>query len=146
MREPTAPKPGPVRHVIPFRLEPQAPIITVKVWVDDNGPFDFVVDTGASMTVISPRVAKRLDAPCAPARGPQSRAVAAVGSVEVTTTTVGRLRIGSFLAEDVEVAVMGMKALRAASKRRLDGIIGYNLLKDFRLIIDYPQGYLLLER
>ncbi len=38
-----------------------------------------------------------------------------------------------------------LPTLSQAAGAKLDGIVGYNFLREFRVTIDYPQGRLLLE-
>jgi Aspartyl protease len=46
--------------VIDFEFKDDEPLIIVPAWVNGKGSFRFVVDTRASLTVISPAVAKRV--------------------------------------------------------------------------------------
>ncbi|WP_159402076.1 MULTISPECIES: retropepsin-like aspartic protease [Streptomyces] len=134
------------RHTVRFRLAKGAPLPVVQAWVDDEGPFAFVLDTGASMTVVSPRVAKRLGGQGRRFSTGGGAAVAATGQVPVAIGTVASLRVDSFHVNDLAVAVMSLRRVRKAAKTRIDGIVGFNAFRDCRLTIDYPKGRLVFER
>ena len=40
---------------------------------------------------------------------------------------------------------MKLGAISKVVGLRVEGVLGYNVLKAFRLTIDYPQGYMLLD-
>jgi hypothetical protein len=47
---------------------------------------------------------------------------------------------------DVDVAIMTLAVISKAVGLRVDGVLGYNVLKTFRLTIDYSDGYMLLDQ
>src|SRR5881227_630047 len=57
-RPPPATGPPPDSLGIPFRLSKADHLILVKVYVNACGPFDFILDTGASMTVVAAATAR----------------------------------------------------------------------------------------
>lgn len=58
---------------------------------------------------------------------------------------VESLAIGTAKLENLHVAIADLNALSQAAGVKLEGIIGYNFLKSFRVTIDYPKGLLRLE-
>src|SRR5271166_1252399 len=119
---------------IPFRINPRAPLIVVKAIVNRKIPIDLIVDTGASLTILSRQVAKqagiRLNGKRAKAAGPD-------GSQTVTLATVGLFSIGGIQVRNLKVAVMDFALLNRAASIKAGGILGYNLLKRYRVTIDY---------
>ena len=128
---------------VAFRLAAEdKPLVLVPVRMGGEGPFTFALDTGASTTVVSPELARRLGirgARIAAMTGGGGRASGLVGrsgSVAVGAAEVGEMDVvvGPFLVPLSDV--VGTK---------LDGILGYNFLREFLVTIDYPAGRLGLE-
>jgi predicted aspartyl protease len=110
--------------------------------VNGCGPIDLVVDTGASMTVLSPSVARRAGVAL---HGPR---VAAAGAGPRMPARLARLRsieIGHLRATRLGVAVLSLAALNRATGLGIGGIVGYNLLCRYRLTIDYAAGRLVFR-
>jgi predicted aspartyl protease len=128
---------GEARAQVKFKLaHPAKPLILVPAVLDGEGPYIFAVDTGASTTVLSSELAQLLGIKSAPI--PQL--TGAGGTAEVTAGVVRSLAVGGVRAEDLAVVVVDfLPALSQAVETKLDGIIGYNFLKEFRVTIDYPN-------
>jgi predicted aspartyl protease len=126
----------PTAGPVPFRLaHPNKPLIILETTVEAQGPFRFVLDTGASLTIISPELAETLDITL---EQPQA-GLGAGGGVEVRIGTVRSVSIGETRQENVRVGVMDLKGIAAAVGSEIDGIIGYNFLSNYRVTIDYPR-------
>ena len=119
------------------------PLILVPVFANGAGPYQFALDTGASATVISPELARDLgisNTDVVQALGAGGSVTAAVGSIE-------SLAVGDAEIRNLGVAVVDFfDRLSREIGEKLDGIIGYNYLKEFRLTIDYPSQILYLEQ
>ena len=120
-------------------------IITVDAMVNGKGPFNFVVDTGASHTVISSQTAEKLGlytgalGCCGLATGRSAQG--AGGPVAARGTTVESVEVGDVKVKNVEVALIDLTSL----DKNWDGIIGYTFMKDYRVIIDYPRQEISFE-
>ena len=136
--------PNEIGPALPFKLaHATKPLIMLDAYVDDLGPFNFVLDTGASTTAISPSLASRLNVrltaiPDVTAGG---------GSTKASSARIRSLRVGSNTANELDVAVTSsLDIISTAIERKLDGIIGYNFLRLYRVVIDFPNAQLnLLE-
>lgn len=128
--------------LISFRLAaPAKPLIMVPAFVNGQGPYAFAVDTGASTTVISPALARTHGIE----PGPPTPVSGAGGVLIATVARVGLLRVGAATLENVGVAVTDSIAqIGAAVGTSVDGILGYNFLRRFRVTIDYPDRMLRL--
>ena len=121
-------------------------IITVDAMVNGKGPFNFVVDTGASHTVISNQTAEKLGLDnslpgcCESATGRPARG--AGGPVAARATTVESVEVGDVEVKNVEVALIDLTSL----DRNWDGIIGYTFMKDYKVVIDYPKQEISFEK
>jgi predicted aspartyl protease len=127
-------------HLIPFKLAAtRKPLILVQVIVNDQGPFQFALDTGASRTMLSSDLAAKLaletveDAPI----------TGAGGQIRILAAKVNSLAVGDAIVRDHAIGVGEFLAtLSAAAGVKLDGILGYNFLNRFRVSIVYPRGIL----
>jgi len=133
-----------------FTVGPEKPLITVETMVNGKGPFNFVVDTGASHSAIANQTAQKIGISlqetgcCESTRG--RNAQGAGGAVAARTTTVDSIRVGDTEVKDVEVAIIDLTSLSTALQQTLDGIIGKNFMKDYRVIIDYPKQEIYFEK
>jgi predicted aspartyl protease len=91
--------------------------VMAPVFVNGVGPFAFVVDTGASSSVISPRVVKRLKLVPDPARAKLLRGI--TGSEVVSTVTVDSISAGEIQLSKIELPVVEPRVFADA-----DGIFG----------------------
>jgi hypothetical protein len=121
---------------IRFRINKTEPLIIIQGLVNGKGPYAFVVDTGASMTVVSPLVARRAGI-CL--KGTKAKAAGVDGFLDATITTLRSLRIGALEATNLKVAIVSLAVLNRSTRLKLGGIIGYNILKHYQVIIDYPS-------
>jgi predicted aspartyl protease len=122
---------------VKFKLaHPSKPLVLVPTFVNDEGPFIFALDTGASSTVLSSEVAQML---CIESTGiPQM--TGAGGAMQGASGVVRSLAVGNARLENLAVATADFLAmLSQIVKTKLDGIIGYNFLKEFKVTIDYPN-------
>ena len=132
----------PARATLPFTLaHPSKPLLMLPVQIHDR-PFQFALDTGASTTVISPEVARQCEV--------ESMAMPDMtgggGTVTASSGVVRSLAIGQTRISRVRVAVADfLEMLTLATGTRIDGILGTNVLRRYRVTIDYPARMLRLE-
>jgi predicted aspartyl protease len=135
----------PVTHSeVAFRLaSPTKPLVMVPVVVNGRGPFAFAVDTGASATVLSPGLADTLGI----GRGESAAMTGAGGMLQATVGRVTSLAIGGAALDDLTVVVSDfLGPIGQAVGTRVDGVVGYNFLREFKVTIDYPETRLSLVR
>ena len=127
---------------VPIRLaSPAKPLILVDTFVNGRGPFQFAIDTGTSTTAITPELAKELAVDGTPV-GPVTTGGA---HVAVTAGMLQTFQVGGAKSNNVQVVVGEFFAmLSEAVGSRLDGIVGYNFLRNYKVVIDYPNGMLSL--
>ena len=135
---------GAAHAEVAFRLAgPVKPLVLVPAFVNGRGPQTFVLDTGASSTVLSPELAAALRIETVAAE-PMT---GAGGTLQATLGRVGSLTVGSATLQDVSVMVADfLDELGNVVDARLDGVLGYNFLRHFRVTLDYPNGVLWLMR
>ncbi|HYR23077.1 MAG TPA: retroviral-like aspartic protease family protein [Chthoniobacterales bacterium] len=117
-----------------FRLAGSAqPLILLPVHVNDRGPFDFILDTGAGTSLLSSELAKQLETKVIGSREGQS----AGGKVSVSLAKVGSISVGETKLHDVDVGIVDLAQIGKTIGAKIDGDLGYNFLKHFRVTIDY---------
>jgi predicted aspartyl protease len=128
---------------VPMRLASLAkPLLLVQARANGHGPFQFAIDTGTSTTAIAPEVAQQLGLEGSPV-GPLTTGGA---QVNVTAGTLESFQIGRARIDDLVVVVADFFAmLSQAVGAKLDGIVGYNFLRNFRVVMDYPNEKFRLE-
>jgi hypothetical protein len=121
---------------IPYRLAPTNHTV-VRVKINGQGPFNFIVDTGAPAIFIDPKIAKQ----CGVAEPKDGWSV--VGKIEVE---------GGVIIENSRAHIhqlyqaAGMNALLPEKGRELVGVLGYNILARFKLDFDFTRPYMLWTR
>jgi predicted aspartyl protease len=122
---------------VAFRVADQSrPLILLPVLVSGEGPYTFVLDTGASLTMVAEKLSSALGLPA----GAEADGVGAGGMLPVSICTLDELAIAGERLHDVEVAVGDLSAVEAAAGVESDGVLGYNVLSLFAVTIDYgPQ-------
>jgi predicted aspartyl protease len=105
--------------------------------------YQFVLDTGASQTVISPALAEQTFMRTMAG----DSLIGAGGLVTGSSGMVKSLRIHGASVENVSVVISDAFApLNQVVGVTIDGILGYDVLRAFRLIIDYPSGTLQFQK
>ncbi|MFL6515177.1 MAG: aspartyl protease family protein [Chthoniobacterales bacterium] len=125
-----------------FRLAGGAqPLILVPVEVNEHGPFDFFLDTGAGTSLLSLELASKLNVKVLGSKQGQS----AGGAVSVSLAKVDSVAVGTARLPEVDVGIVDLKQIGAAVGAKIDGDLGYNFLKSFRISIDYEKCQLRLD-
>ncbi|MDQ2861519.1 MAG: retroviral-like aspartic protease family protein [Pseudomonadota bacterium] len=101
--------------------------LTLAVKVNGRGPFDFLVDTGSDVTVISRELAATLALPA----GPRVVMHETTGSDDVQTVTIDRLAIGARVVGPIEAPAVPAKDLGAM------GMLGVDALRNLHVVMDF---------
>jgi predicted aspartyl protease len=119
---------------VSFRLAGGAqPLILLPVQVNDRGPFDFILDTGAGTSLLSSDLAKQLEVKSIGSKDGQS----AGGKVSVSLAKLDSLAAGKAKLHAVDVGIVDLTQIGQTIGAKIDGDLGYNFLKHFRVTIDY---------
>ena len=125
-----------------FRLAGGAqPLILLPVHVNDRGPFDFILDTGAGTSLLSLELAKDLAVQTIGSKEGQS----AGGKISVSLARLDSLAVGETRLADVDVGIVDLAHIGKTIGAKIDGDIGYNFLKSFRITIDYSDCQIRFE-
>ena len=101
---------------------------TVPVFLNGEGPFQFMVDTAANASVIAEDMLPRLQLASAGMIGMHTL----VGREVVPTVRMDRMQSGTLDAQDVRLAVGSRLAMGG-----LDGLLGCDLLIDGKVILNF---------
>jgi predicted aspartyl protease len=104
--------------------------IVVPVTLNEQGPFYFLLDTGATRTVINRSVAERLALPLDEQKRVGIRSVSNV--IHVPTVIMQSLQVGALQSTQLRMPVLSGTTLDG-----VDGILGVDLLGDTKVIADF---------
>jgi tetratricopeptide (TPR) repeat protein len=135
---------GPRSGTVPvWRTEPTGTKLFVEADLGDGVPRLFLVDTGASISVLNPEVAAALGIEGGPTTG---ELVGLGGRARYRLAEVPTLHLGPFSLDGVEFAVGQSGLPRRAGLVPVDGIIGNNVWGEFQFVVDYPANLIELHR
>jgi tetratricopeptide (TPR) repeat protein len=129
---------------IPFELVNHRPFI--KVTVNGRTPLRFVVDTGASLSVVSDTVAAQLGIKPV-AHGGNARAVGGTGSFPIVYGVLDSITIGEAKIEAIPVYIRTIySAPDTPEVEKADGYIGLSVLANYGVTLDYQAKQMTLDR
>jgi predicted aspartyl protease/Flp pilus assembly protein TadD len=108
-------------------------------------PLNFIIDTGASVSVVSEKLAKEedLDSYLEPRR---LRIYGAAGIADdVKSLLLPKVMLGTFTRERVSAAIMDLEPVNETAGFTQNGILGGNYLRHFRVSFDFQRGLIRLE-
>lgn len=118
--------------VVPFEMLPSNHMV-VQAKVNGKGPYRFIFDLGAPVTLLSNHAAE--ESGTIDEDAPRSFLMSTRGEA-----SIDKFEIGGLKADDVPVLVMDhpvLDALGSVLNRKLEGIIGYTFWAHYRMTIDY---------
>ncbi len=117
----------------------------VDATINGRGPFSMVLDTGASQTVVTPRVADALKQDTRHvnmyAEGSQGKRQDVDRVLNVRTLKIGSVELRGF-----EAITLDLARIQATLGSGVDGILGAPAFKDVLLSIDYPSSTIRISR
>lgn len=128
---------------VPIRLAaPGDAALLVPVRINGHGPYDFILDTGATLTCVDQRMADSLALPEARGHiGVGTGIRGGTGSmrlVEIDSVAVGEAR-----AEGLIGCAVDLEPFRATGLE-VQGLLGLNFLTEFRVTLDFASERLTL--
>lgn len=117
-------------------IAPKKPLVVTDVWINGNGPYPAVFDTGAGLNLISPAIAAELKLD---ANQPvEIHGVA--GVAQGRAATLDRLRIGGMDFDTVDVVeTSAVEDISALAGTPVAAVFGRPLMERSVLTIDYPD-------
>jgi predicted aspartyl protease/Tfp pilus assembly protein PilF len=135
----------PVGLNIPVRTTASG-FISGEVNIDGiKKPLNFIIDTGATVTVLSERTAELEEAQLF-IKQQRMRVLGAAGVADnVKIALLPRLAIGAFSREQVDAAVLDLDAVNETAGFLQSGILGANFLRHYRVVFDFQRGIVRFE-
>jgi predicted aspartyl protease/Flp pilus assembly protein TadD len=103
-------------------------------------PVNFIIDTGASITVVSKALAARAGFE----RYAQAGYIKVYGAAgladNIQTILLPRVALGTYTWQNIYAAVLDMDALNETAGFEQTGIIGGNILRRYRVTFDFTRG------
>lgn len=146
-----APRPGRTTLVSPTLSVPARQVgnyLIVEAKWDRSGPYHFLIDTGSSVTLVTPELAARYPGENPPARSaPGVPVKSADGRTRLLAPAViRRIALGGARFEEVPALVYDCADVSAHLGIRIDGILGFPLFRETILTLDYLRDRILLSR
>lgn len=128
-------------NIIPFTV--YSNYVWLSVRVNGSRPLQFTLDSGASASVLSQRVADELGLG---AKGPHSESNLGTGEVPANVSRAAnvKLNLNGIDFRKKEISVVSTDALESAIGHRIDGILGAEVFRRFVVEIDYANSRIAL--
>lgn len=137
--------------VVPIELLPSRHFV-VQVELDGTGPYRFILDTGAPLTIVNSKTAKAAGLSKKPGGGGGLMGMLSSGMNQVTVPT---MKIGEVTADKTVAVVMDHPTVAAISDAfakesgTIEGLIGFPFFARYAMTVDYqkkeltftPNGY-----
>jgi len=108
-------------------------------------PLNFIIDTGATVTVLSEKAAASEDAHRFIKQGKMKVYGAAGIADDVRIAALPRVAIGGYSREAVDAAVLDLEPVNETAGFQQSGILGGNFLRHYRVIFDFPRSVVRFE-
>ncbi len=120
----------PTLSEIHFR-SPRGASIVVPVYMNDNGPFDFLLDTGSTITIVDPELLRSLRIDVI-----EGGTIATLtGKTAIPLAVARTVSVGPVTESKVELGVRDLAGLREVDSK-IRGVLGQNVLKNADYLID----------
>jgi predicted aspartyl protease len=126
---------------IPFDYVDDTHLIGVQVSINDQGPFELVLDTGSPVVALSPSLAEELGLDLSEP-GPMVKGLG--GMTQAHFVPIEQISVGQAIQENANALVLDLSAVSPRGKSLGNGILGLSFLNNYEVVIDYPQKRLAL--
>jgi predicted aspartyl protease len=110
--------------------------LTIQVNINGRGPFNFIVDTGAELSVLADDVAAQLNLP----EGAPITVEGVTGRIKTRLVPVDQLSVGPLAHNNLKLPILPRAFLRA------DGFLGLDVINGSRVTFDFLGKSLKIER
>jgi predicted aspartyl protease len=129
---------SPHSRAVAFDFIANTSLVVLPVTINNDGPYKFLLDTGASQTILSALVADSLGIP----HGRNQMLLTAGGNIPVSVRTIDTLQVGVARLEKVDIVVANFPLMQTLS---VDGVLGGDYLRQFKVSIDYDNHIVEIE-
>jgi len=124
----------------PIRFRKSLNLIFTGVMVNGQGPYEFAIDTGASQTVLSEKLAG--DLALKPITSTVMHGVGGGGKIDTKIYRLNEIGLGDVKVKNVPVGTFNDPLVSQLA----DGILGTAMLSDFIVTVNYPLNAMELAR
>ncbi len=118
----------------------------IKIIINGKGPFRFVIDTGASMSVLSDKTALALGIKPV-AKGGNARAIGGSGTFPILYGVLDSIQIGEARIDTVPIYIRTVHSTEDTPEgERSDGYIGLSVLSNYAVTLDYKTQQMIFDR
>ena len=114
----------------------------VAAHINGTGPYNLVLDTGATLTCLDERLAAQLSLPRK--TGAIGLGAGVGGSGRVALVHVDSIRLGSATVRNLTACVLDLAHLRELGAGGVSGLLGLNFLTPFHVTLDFDQRIMTL--
>lgn len=118
-------------------------ILLVGVQINGAGPYNLVLDTGATLTCIDERLVRELGLPRK--TGAVGLGAGVGGSGRVALVQVDSIRVGSSTVANLTACVLDLRHLSELGAGGVNGLLGLNFLSSFHVTLDFEQRLMTLS-
>lgn len=116
--------------------------ILIPVHINGEGPFSFVLDTGATLTCIASTLQERLRLP--DWSGGRGFGAGVGGSGQVQLVQADSVRVGPARQEEQTLCVIDLASLETTGIE-VDGLLGLSFLRAYRVGLDFNRNVATFE-
>jgi hypothetical protein len=128
-----SPWPAESNELFDVRVEiTDSSLILVPVHINGTGPYSFVLDTGATTTMLDARLANRLGMPASGSL----QLISGGGNFTASSGQVDEFRIGALEVRDLPVSWTSIHAIRRHDNR-IVGVLGQDVLSRITVTVDF---------
>ena len=113
---------------------PRGSSIVVPVYMNDNGPFDFLLDTGSTITFIDPELLRSLKLDVIEG----GTVTALSGKTTIPLAIAQTVSVGPLIQSNVELGARDLAGLHEMDSK-IRGVLGQNVLRNADDPIDYRR-------
>lgn len=118
---------------VPFEL--YGDHVFVKLKVNNSRDLDFIFDTGDGLTVLNIETAKELKM----LSGADAKTTSAEGEISGKLLKHQRIEINNIELKDIEIYETSLRHLEISIGRKIDGIIGYDMLENYVVAMNFDK-------
>ncbi len=122
---------------------PGGAAIVVPVHINGQGPFSFVLDTGATLTCVDQNLVEQLKLPEQRGRFGVGATIRGEGNVKLVR--LDSLQVGTATASGLDGCGIDLGNVRNVGLD-VNGLLGLNFLRSFRVTIDFERKVLQLQK
>ena len=126
---------------IPFEYVEDTHLISLKVKINEKGPYDLALDTGSPIVALTPGLAKEIDLKLSES-GPMVKGIG--GMTQGYFTDLEQISVGDANQMSTNALVIDLSAVTRRGKNLPNGILGASFLNKYEVVIDYPNMRLAL--